>query len=378
MDFSLSEEQQAVRDLAGQIIGEISTPEHLTEIERAGDPKGPFDANLWSALAEAGLLGIAVSEGSGGQGLDFVALAQVVELVGSVAAYAPVVETLVSAADTIDRFGTDEQRSTWLPRIVDGSLIATAATAEFVGDLVTEGLSAPATTATASGDGWVLDGTKACVPSGLRAELVLVPATLADGGVGIFLVDVADAQVERQDGPLLPEATLTLTRLSVGADRLLGGTGADGRAIVDSLATRTTAALCALEAGAARSALKLGAEYTSEREQFGKKVATFQAVGQRLGDAYVDAEAISLTAAQAVWRISTGEDATDAVAIAKFWAAEGGQRVVHAATHVHGGVGVDREYPLHRYFLLTRQIELTLGGATQSLLALGARTAASA
>ena len=91
----------------------------------------------------------------------------------------------------------------------------------------------------------------------------------------------------------------------------------------------------------------------------------------------MDAEAISLTAAPALWRIATGADATDAVAIAKFWAAEGGQRVVHAATHVHGGVGVDREYPLHRYFLLTRQIELTLGGATASLLALGARTAAS-
>ena len=378
MDFSLSEEQQAVRDLASQIIGEISTPEHLTEIERAQDPKGPFDAGLWSALAEAGLLGIAVAEASGGQGLDFVALAQVVEAVGSVAAYVPVVETLVSAADTIDRHGSAEQRAAWLPRIADGSLIATAATAEFVGDLVAEGLSSPATTATASGDGWVLDGVKACVPSGLRAELVLVPATLADGAVGVFLVDASDVTIERQDGPLLPEATMTLSGVSVGADRLLGGPGADGRAILDSLAVRTTAALCALEAGAARSALTLGATYTSEREQFGKKVATFQAVGQRLGDAYVDAEAISLTAAQAAWRIAQGEDATDAVAIAKFWAAEGGQRVVHAATHVHGGVGVDREYPLHRYFLLTRQIELTLGGATQSLLALGARAAASA
>ena len=376
MDFSLSEEQQAVADLATQIIGEMATPERLTEIERATDPKGPFDDTLWAALSEAGLLGIAVGEGFGGQGLDFVALTKVVEVVGSVAAYVPVVETLVSVADTIDRHGTEEQCSAWLPQIVDGSLIATAATAEFFGDLVAEGLSAPHTTATASGAGWVLDGVKACVPSGLRAELVLIPATFADGEVGLFLVDVADVDVERQDGPLLPEATLTLSGVEVGADRLLGGSTTGGRSILDSLALRTTAALCALEAGAARSALTLGATYTSEREQFGKKVATFQAVGQRLGDAYVDAEAISLTAAQASWRIATGVDATKAVAVAKFWAAEGGQRVVHAATHVHGGVGVDREYPLHRYFLLTRQIELTLGGATASLLTLGARVAA--
>ena len=109
MDFSLSEEQQAVRDLAIQIIGDASTPERLTEIERAQDPKGPFDALLWAALAEAGLLGIAIDEAHGGQGLDFVALSQVVEAAGLTAAYVPVVETLVAAADTISRHGTAEQ-----------------------------------------------------------------------------------------------------------------------------------------------------------------------------------------------------------------------------------------------------------------------------
>ena len=100
--------------------------------------------------------------------------------------------------------------------------------------------------------------------------------------------------------------------------------------------------------------------------------------GQRMADAYVDAEAIRLTAIQAAWRISEGLDAVNQTAIAKFWAAEGGQRVVHASTHVHGGVGVDRDYPLHRFFLLTRQIELTLGGATANVLAIGANMAASA
>jgi alkylation response protein AidB-like acyl-CoA dehydrogenase len=133
-----------------------------------------------------------------------------------------------------------------------------------------------------------------------------------------------------------------------------------------------------MEAGAVTSAVRLGAEYTSEREQFDKKIATFQAVGQRMADAYVDAEAIRLTAIQAAWRISEGLDAVNQTAIAKFWAAEGGQRVVHASTHVHGGVGVDRDYPLHRFFLLTRQIELTLGGATANVLAIGANMAASA
>ena len=206
----------------------------------------------------------------------------------------------------------------------------------------------------------------------------MIPASFPDGSLGLFALDRADVAIERQDGPARPEALVTIEGATVTQARLIGGPGADGAAIIADLVRRTTAALCSLEAGAVTAAVKLGAEYTSEREQFGKKIATFQAVGQRLADAYVDAEAIRLTAAQAAWRISTGLEADDAVSIAKFWAAEGGQRVVHAATHVHGGVGVDRDYPLHRYFLLTRQIELTLGGATQSLLALGARVAASA
>jgi alkylation response protein AidB-like acyl-CoA dehydrogenase len=114
------------------------------------------------------------------------------------------------------------------------------------------------------------------------------------------------------------------------------------------------------------------ADYTKTREQFDRPIASFQAVAQRAADAYIDAEAVQLTARQAAWRLSEGLPAAEEVAIAKFWAADGGQRVVHAAQHLHGGMGVDRDYPLHRYFLLAKQLELSLGGATAQLLRLGA------
>jgi alkylation response protein AidB-like acyl-CoA dehydrogenase len=376
MDFSLNEEQQAVRDLALQIFADRTAPEQLRELERADDGLGPFDDQLWAALGEAGLIGIGVPEVYGGAGLDFVAVTQVVEVAGLTAAYVPVLETMI-VSDAIARFGTEEQKALWLPRLAAGDLIATAATAEIVGDLIADGITAPATQAKESGGGYVLTGVKACVAAGLRAELLLIPATLPNGEVGVFLVDASSVTTERQDAVFQPQALVILNDVALGSDRLLGGAGADGITIASTLALHLTAALCALEAGAATSSVRLGAEYTSEREQFDKKIATFQAVGQRMADAYVDAEAIRLTALQAAWRISQGLDATDQTAIAKFWAAEGGQRVVHAATHVHGGVGVDRDYPLHRYFLLTRQIELTLGGATANLLALGASAAAS-
>jgi alkylation response protein AidB-like acyl-CoA dehydrogenase len=378
MDFSHNEEHEAVRQLAGQILSERSTHEHLKAIEAAAGESGPFDAELWKQLAEAGLLGIGLPEDVGGAGLDFVAVCLVVEAAGRTAAYVPVVEGLVMGGATIDGFGTAGQRTSFLPPLVTGDLVVTAALSELVGDMVLAGGTSPATTATRSGNGWLLEGTKACVPAGLRADLLLVPATRhdangAEAGVGVFLVEAGAPGVTRirQDGAARPEALIELRGVEVGDDALLGGDSADGPAIIAFLHDHVTAALCVQEAGVISTAIELMAEYTKTREQFEKPIATFQAVGQRAADAYVDAEAIRLTAWQAAWRLSEGLPATQEVAIAKFWAADGGQRAVHGAMHLHGGVGVDRDYPLHRYFLLTRQIELTMGGASENLRNLG-------
>jgi alkylation response protein AidB-like acyl-CoA dehydrogenase len=153
--------------------------------------------------------------------------------------------------------------------------------------------------------------------------------------------------------------------------------GAPGRGaeVVAWIELRATAALCALAVGVCSEALRLTAEYTKTRKQFDQPIATFQAVGQRAADAFIDTEAVRLTALQAAWRIDAGLPAEAAVAAAKYWASVGGSRVVRAAQHLHGGVGVDREYPLHRFYLYARQLELTLGGATQQLRRLGRQIA---
>src|ERR1700733_12519651 len=174
MDFNYSEEQEAVRQLAGQIFGERSTHDRLKEIEAAAGDDGPFDRDLWKELAKAGLLGIHLSEDVGGAGLDFVAACLVVEAAGRTAAYVPVVETMVYGALPVDRFGTDEQRKTWLTGVASGETILTAAMAELVGEVIVPGGSEPATTATAQSDGsWMLAGTKACVPAAPGADAVL-------------------------------------------------------------------------------------------------------------------------------------------------------------------------------------------------------------
>jgi alkylation response protein AidB-like acyl-CoA dehydrogenase len=379
MDFTYSEEQEAVRELAGQIFTDRATHERLKQLESEAGDEGPFDRELWKELAGAGLLGIHLSEDVGGAGLDFVAACLVVEAAGRTAAYVPVVETMVYGAVPIAMFGTDAQRKTWLAGVAAGETVLTAALAELNGEVILPGGTEPATTATANADGsWSLTGTKACVPAALVADAILVPALgkAADGtvtGLGVFIVDpdASGVTLTRQSTTSgRPEAIVELTDVQVPADGLLGE-GADGAAVVNAITEFATTALCILEAGACAAALDLTAEYTKTRVQFEKPIATFQAVGQRAADAYVDTEAIRLTAWQAASRLASGLPAGAEIAVAKFWAAEGGQRVVHAASHLHGGVGVDRDYPLHRYFLLTRQIELTLGGANESLRRLG-------
>jgi len=372
MDFSFSEEQEAVRELAERIFTDLSTPERLRQFE--SEPDGDrFDRTLWGELAAAGLLGIALPESVGGAGLGFVETGLLAEATGKSAAYVPTVETLAAAAAAVAAFGTEAQHRQWLPGVVSGETVLTTALVE-LGGVPT----LPSVVAERDGDRWVLSGSKACVPSGTVADAVLVPARVEPGSVAVFIVDTASAGVARQRqlaNTGQPEAILVLSGVALGADALLGSVE-DGTAIVEWMVQRSTAALALAQAGAAAASLALVAEYTKTREQFGKPIATFQAVGQRAADAYVDTEGIRLTAWQAAWRIDQGLPAEKEVAVAKFWAADGGQRVVHAAVHLHGGVGVDREYPLHRYFLMTKHIELTLGGATEQLLQLGAALAA--
>lgn len=374
MDFSYSEDQEAVSVLAERIVGDFATHERLRALE--SDPDGDrVDRDLWAAMAETGLVGIGLSEDVGGGGRGLAEVAVVAETVGRHAAPVPVVETMAAAAPAVDAFGAPAARGRWLPGVVAGTVVLTTALAEPGGDP-----AHPAARAVADGDGWVLEGATSCVPSGLVADAVLVPAR-TDDGVEVFVVDLAAPGVvrTRQDTTSgRPEALLAFTGVRLGPDDVLGRAGAQhatGEQVVQWLVLRTKAALAVTEAGAVAAALALLATYTSEREQFGKVIATFQAVGQRAADAYVDTEAVRLSAWQAVWRLDSGLPADDAVDVATYWAAEGGQRVVHAATHLHGGVGVDRDYPLHRFFLLTRHLELTLGGATEHLVRIGGRLA---
>lgn len=369
MDFSLSEEQSAVVESAVKLFEGHLTDERRAEVAAAGEG---FDRQLWSALADANLLGLAVPEEYGGSGFGFGEVSVLLEEAGRAAAPAPLWAAIVLGGLPIAEFGTAEQKERLLRPLAGGELVLTAALLE----AGTEP-ERPLTTARSVDGGWILDGSKICVSAGTVAGAFLVPAAV-DDGVGVFIVTAGSpglTVIPEMTTADVPEAHLDLDGVQVGADDLLGAPDA-GAEILAWLRLRATSGLSSLMAGTCQAALKLTAGYAVTRKQFDRAIATFQAVGQRAADAYVDAEAVSITARQAAWRISAGLPAAEHVAIAKFWAADGGQRVVHAAQHIHGGLGVDRSYPLHRYFLAAKQYELTLGGATANLLRLGAMMAA--
>jgi alkylation response protein AidB-like acyl-CoA dehydrogenase len=365
MDFSLSDDQQAIADLARTILDDLATNERLRAVESTDGPR--FDSGLWKALAEAGLLATAIPEDCGGADLGFLELAAILEEVGRHTAPVPILETLVLGALPLQEFGSEAQRQAWLPRVAGGEAVLSAA---LVGDEPVR--------ASADGDGFRLDGRRIGVPAAELADAILVPAQTAQGP-GVFLVDPAAAGVARTALSTTsgqPESALELSGVRLPADALVGAPG-DGVRIAAWTELRATAALCMVTLGACEAALSLTAEYVKTRKQFDQPIAMFQAVGHRAADAFIDTEAIRLTAWQAAWRIASGLDAERAVAVAKFWAADAGKRVVHAAQHLHGGIGVDREYPLHRYFLYARHLELTLGGGTPQLARLGRMLAAS-
>jgi alkylation response protein AidB-like acyl-CoA dehydrogenase len=361
MDFTFTEEQETVGKVARQLFEHRATPEHLTELE-AGDVR--HDSALWSELAAADLLGIALPESVGGSGGGFLELGVLLAEVGWSVAPVPVYAALVLGADTIARHGVEALQQRYLPGVVDGSVILTAALAE-PGN---SNPAAPRTTARADGDSWRLDGVKELAPAGQLATAIVVSAQ-TDDGAGLFVVDtgtdgVSVVPTRISNGEPFADVELT----GAFGHRLTRDADAD---IVSALYTRALVGLCAIQIGVAERALKLAASYTSEREQFGRPIGSFQAVQQRLADAFIDVEAIRWTAWHAAWLIAEGRPADREAAIAKFWAAEAGARVTASAQQVHGGMGIDVTYPLSRYFLWAKQIELALGSASQQLARLG-------
>lgn len=367
MDFRFTQEQDEAAELAASILKDRATNERMKAVEAAGDR---FDRDLWAALGEAGLLGLALPEEHDGAGMGLVELARVIVEVGRTVAPVPLAAH-GPASRLLAEHGTAEQQAAWLPRAASGAAVVTAALAEERA----WSPERPITVAAADGDGYRLTGSKVAVPAGPYADAFLVPAE-TPSGVGVFLVEPTDAGVTVVAQTFSDRdavARLDLDGAAVGADRLVGT--ADGVA-AHRLRQLMVLGGAAEQLGITEGALRLTSAYAKTREQFGRPIGTFQAVSQRLADGYIDVLGQRLTLWQAAWRLDEGLPADSEVAIAKLWAADAGHRLAHTTVHVHGGVGIDLDGEAHRYFTSAKRFEFLHGGATEQALTIGRALAA--
>jgi alkylation response protein AidB-like acyl-CoA dehydrogenase len=373
MDFDLTEEQVAVSEAAATIFQGMAGTDQVALVESTADR---VDDALWSELAKANLLGLAIPEEHGGSGLGLTELCLVLEQQGRAVAPVPLWATTVLGALPIARFGTPDQRARWLPAVAAGEARLSAA----LNEVAASARNHPTVRAERDGDGWRLHGTAFAVPQAHVADRVLVPAAVDGAGDDTVIVALVDPTAP---GATLERATTTdhqihphvhLDGCPVGAaDVVVGPDG--GAAAVPWMLDRARTGLCAIQLGVTEEAVRRAAAYLNQRQQFGRPLSSFQGTMLRAADAYIDTEAIRVTTWHAAWRIDAGLPATEAVAVAHWWASEAGQSVVHATQHLHGGLGADISYPIHRYFLWGKQIELMLQGPNAELARLGAMLA---
>lgn len=356
MEFSFDEEQRIVSDLSASVFAKRGADERVAQLERTGTA---FDHELWAQLIDTGLLDVALPAEIGGGGLGMVGLAIVLEQQGRHLSRVPLVST-ATAALALAHFGDDGTRT--LPLIRGGSARIAVA------------LPDPCFSVRAErhGDDWVLDGHLPQVYLAGSCTHVLLIAD--DGGSDrAFLLPLTEDGIEVDAFEGISRnvhAALGFTGVRIDTRHLVGDCtdGASARWIRNHLLT----GMAALESGLCREALRRTAEYTSEREQFGRPLSANQGVAMRAADAYIDTEAIRLTMLDAAWQLDQGDDALAAVLVAAWWAREGGVRVVHATQHLHGGMGADIDNHIHRFFLWARELDIVAGAAPALLAELSA------
>ena len=370
MDFSYTEEQIAVRDLARRIYDKQVDNTYLRELEHKGYR---YDATLWQILADAGLLGVAIPESEKGSGYGFTSLALLLEESARVIAPLPILATLVGGAHTLRLFGNKTQQARWLQDIAQGKTIISVALSEPSNIDPYK----PVSKAHRNQKGvWCLHGRKSFVPFADISQRIVVSATTPEG-YGLFMVDPKNKNVQltpQQCTSGEPQHLLQMNEVEVSSDDVLR-VDKEGEEALHVLVQHMLCAYCVMALGISEQMMRMTASYANEREQFGVKIGTFQAVGHRLADCYIDNTCLRLTTEQAVSMLEHGYDARQAIHVAKIWASDTCHRVSYAAQHLHGGTGVDRDYPLFRYCLWAKHVELALINGAQTVAQLGAEIA---
>lgn len=367
MNFAWSEEQRDIRELARRILTDLVNDDVVTQAQRDGQP---YLQDAWKALSEAELMSLSLSEEAGGGGMGEMELSILLREIGRVGAPLPIMSTLILGALPLDQFGSSEQKKR--------AVSALAPTPEIVGawaEIGRRDVFDPAATLVEKDGKYSLTGVKTHVEAAKDAKEFVVTAQL--NGKPVLLL--------AKNGPgvtVTPQQATNLTivyevrfdDVEVHESQIIAQDD-DAQKALEWLVDRVLMAQTSLMLGLAETTLNLTATHAVDRVQFGQPIATFQAVGQRCADAYIDLQALELAVWRVAWLLANGRPSTDAAQKAKFVAAQTSHRIGATATHIHGGIGFDRDYPLYRFFLGLKILEFSFGNAKEQLQKIGERFA---
>ncbi len=359
MNFAFSEEQEQLRASVRKFL-EDKSPE--SEVRRLMETDEGYDPAVWTQMGQQlGLQGLAIPEEFGGSGYGFIELVVVLEEMGRSLLCAPYFSSVVMAANLLLNSGDDAAKKELLPGIASGDTIATVAYVEESGIWDESGVTA---TATKSGDGYTISGTKSFVLDGHTANLLLVAARTA-AGVSIFAVDGNASGVTRT---LLQ--TLDTTRKQakvVFADapaRLIGVEGKGWDALGKTL-DQAVVALAAEQVGGSQFCMDMAVQYAKDRVQFGRPIGSFQAIKHKCADMLLEVESAKSAAYYAGWAAAEDNDELPTVAcLAKSYCSEAYFHAAAENIQIHGGIGFTWEHPAHLYYKRAKTSELIFGDPT--------------
>lgn len=355
MDFNLNADQQVFADSARALFADFCSDEQLRAHDSGSEP---FMRALWPQCIANGLHGVLIGEAQGGLGLGMTELLAVLQEQGRALALVPLWEHQLAAA-SVQRFA---------PALADA--VAEAAEGRTLLTLSLDALSAArgaSLRATPAGATWRIDGVAPAVPLGAQAQEALLPVQVG-GALRLVLLDLALPGIQCIEGRTqhhLAVADLRLQGVTVTAESLLD------EAALAWVEPRAVACLAALQLGVSTQQLLRTVQYVSERKQFGRVVGSFQLVAGQMADGHIACEALRSALAQLVYRIDAGRGCQAQALAVKVLAADAGHLVGHKAQHVHGGIGVDLSYPIHRFLYWSRALGITLGGSEPALQQLG-------
>ena len=355
MDFNLNADQQAFADSARALFADFCSDEQLRAHDSGSEP---FMRALWPQCIANGLHGVLIGEAQGGLGMGMTELLAVLQEQGRALALVPLWEHQLAAA-SVQRFA---------PALADA--VAEAAEGRTLLTLSLDALSAArgaSLRATPAGATWRIDGVAPAVPLGAQAQEALLPVQVG-GALRLVLLDLSLPGITCIEGRTqhhLAVADLRLQGVTVTAEALLD------EAALAWVEPRAVACLAALQLGVSTQQLLRTVQYVSERKQFGRVVGSFQLVAGQMADGHIACEALRSALAQLVYRIDAGRGCQAQALAVKVLAADAGHLVGHKAQHVHGGIGVDLSYPIHRFLYWSRALGITLGGSEPALQQLG-------